>query len=217
MSAVFAPSPTPNFSLARAIAAASPGAVLTGQLVPLNNIGPLRVTYNWLYSALNCDPSDASTFGWVLNRTSTGTQISLSPQQPYCGMTLYASVRPDLDYTVQVQAPFSADWITAVGADEIMTLTEQGFLTISLQGLNGSYLCADSTPTSHDGHGGYLFHSSSAAIGPASSFFVVVNAVHQDVGIPLTRTLDPVALAAALAAQGAVAPDALARNILSLA
>jgi hypothetical protein len=202
--------------LVRALQAASPGAVLSGQLVPLNNIGPLRVSYNWLYSALNCDPNDQSAFGWVINKVGAGSGISLSPQQPFSGMTLFASVRPDYNYTVQVQAPFSADWITAVGGDEIMTLTQQGFLTISLQGLNGNYVCADTSQTAHDDHSGYLFHSSAGSIGPSVSFFVVVNQVFQDLGIPLASMLDPADITAALAAQGAVDPTALTRSILSL-
>lgn len=198
-----------------AFEAASPGAVLTGNLVPLNNIGSLRVTYNWLYSALDCDPTDSSAFAWVISKVGTSSQVSLSPQAPYSGMTLYASVRPDYEFTVQVQAPFSADWITAVGGDETMTLTQQGFLTIALQGLNGSYLCADGAQTSHDDHSGFLFHSNAGAIGPASSFFVVVNQVHQDVGIPLASTLDPADITAALVAQGAGDPGALTQFILS--
>jgi hypothetical protein len=205
-----------QIDLVRCLEAASPGAVLSGQLVPLNNIGPLRVTYNWLYSALNCDPTDQSSFGWVINKVDSGARVSLSPQQPFSGMTLYASVRPDYNYTVQVQAPFSADWITAVGADEIMTLTQQGFLTISLQGLNGSYVCADGSQTPHDNHSGYLFHSSAGSIGPSSSFFVVVNRVFQDVGIPLASTLNAADIAAALAAQGASDPAALTQRILAL-
>lgn len=206
---------TRQIDLVAAFKAASPGAVLSGALVPLNNIGSLRVTYNWLYSALNCDPTDSSVFDWVINKVGAGSQISLSPQQPYSGMTLYASVRPDYDFTAQVQAPFSADWITAVGGDETMTLTQQGFLTIALQGLNGSYLCADGVQTPHDGQSGFLFHSSAAAIGPSSSFFVVVKQVHQEVGIPLASALNPVEITAALVAQGAGDPGALTQLILS--
>ena len=206
---------TSPIDLAAAFAAASPGAVLSGNLVPLSNIGPLRVTYNWLYSALNCDPTDSSAFAWVINKVGSGTQVSLSPQDPFAGMTLYASVRPDYEYTVQVQAPFSADWITAVGGDETLTLVQQGFLTISLQGLNGSYLCADGSQTSHDDHSGFLFHSGAGSVGPAASFFVAVNQVHQDLGIPLASALDPAELAAALAAQGAVDAQALTQRILS--
>jgi hypothetical protein len=202
--------------LVRSFETASPGAVLSGQLVPLNNIGPLRVTYNWLYSALNCDPNDQSAFGWVINKVDAGARVSLSPQQPFSGMTLFASVRPDWNYTVQVQAPFSADWITAVGGDEIMTLTQQGLLTISLQGLNGNYVCADGSQTPHDDHSGYLFHSSAGSIGPSASFFVVVNQVFQDVGIPLASALDPAEIAAALATQGASDPAVLTQRILLL-
>jgi hypothetical protein len=197
------------------IEGANLGAVLSGQLVPLNNIGPLRVTYNWLYSALNCDPRDQSPFGWVINKVGSGANVSLSPQERHSGMTVYASVRPDYSYTVQVQAPFSADWITRVAGDETMTLAQQGLLTIALRGLNGSYLSADGSQTGHDGHSGYLFHSNAGSIGPSSSFFVIVNKVHQDIRIPIARTLEEADITAALAAQGATDPKSLTERILS--
>ncbi|APC14642.1 hypothetical protein BLL42_02425 [Pseudomonas frederiksbergensis] len=206
-----------QITLSGSLKAANPGAVLSGQLVPLNNIGNLRVKYNWLYSALNCDPSDETPFYWVISKIDGDKNVSLSPQQPFSGMTLYASVRPDYSNAVQVQAPFSADWITAIGGDETMTLTEEGLLTIALRGTNQSYLCADSSPTSHGDHSGYLFHSSAGSISSSSSFFVVVNKVFQDVGIPLASELDPSELAAAMQAQGADDPCALTQRILSLA
>lgn len=51
-----------SFSMTQALGTAQNGPVFAGQLVPLNNVGPLRITYNWLYSALNCDPNDKSPF-----------------------------------------------------------------------------------------------------------------------------------------------------------
>jgi hypothetical protein len=205
-----------NHDLEAAFAAADAGPVLSGTLVPLNNIGALRATYNWLYSALNCDPNDTSPFTWILSRVGTGTQVSLSPQQPYAGMQLFASIRPDNGYTAELQAPGSADWITAVGADEIMTLTQQGMLTISLQGLNGNYLCADSGQTGHDDHTGYVMRSGAGAIGPGASFFVLVSQVHQPLDITLAASLDIATVGTALAAQGAADPAGLAQRILAM-
>ncbi|ALV04880.1 hypothetical protein [Roseateles depolymerans] len=202
-------------NFADAFAAASPGPVLSCNLFPLNGIGPLRVTYNWLYSAVNADPNDSSAFTWVINKVGSGGQVSLSPEAPFRGMTLYASVRPDYQYRVQVQAPFSADWITAVGSDEILTLIPQGFLIISLQGLNGCYLCADASQTSHDDHSGFLFSSASGSIAPAASFLVLATQVHQDLDIPLGRDLDKADLVACLSAQGVVNPEAFAQHALS--
>lgn len=198
------------------LAGANDGPLLAAKLVPLNNIGPLRVTYNWLYSALNCNPADPSPFGWVISKLGSGSQVSLSPQQGYNGMTLFASVRPDYNYRIQTQAPFSADWITAVGADEVLTMTSLGFLTIALQGLNGSYLAADDQQTEHDGYSGYLFNSNAAASGPASSFFVAVSEVLQPgLAIPRIGDLDVGRVEALLAGQGAPDPAGLTRRIFT--
>jgi len=205
-----------NVDIVLALQAAQPGAVLTCQLIPQNNVGALRVTYNWLYSALNCDPNDTSPFYWVMSKIGSGSNVSLSPQQGYEGWTLYASVRPDLDYTVQVQAPFSADWIKAVAGDETLIPTDLGFLTIAFQGVNGKYLSVDGTETPHDGHSGYLVHSSADAPGPSTNFFAAVNQLHQNVDIALVNELDFDDVVTALASRGVANPQAMARTILSL-
>lgn len=216
-----------TFDLAQCMQAAAPGAVLSGQLIPLNNIGPLRVTYDWLFSALNCDPGDTSVFNWVISKTGSGATVSLSPQQPYCGLTLYAGVKlyqynqpfsglVEKVYWVGVQTPFLNDWLTTVGADEEMTLTDLGFMVIALQGVNGSYLCADGSQTQYGDHSGYLFQSSAGSPGPASKFFLAVTQVHQQgLGIPLASTLDPAAVTAALSSMNATNPQQLVRQALS--
>lgn len=207
--------PTSQTNVADAVAAADPGPVLKGQLYPLNDIGKLRVTYNWLYSAVNCDPGNTSDFVWVINKTASGN-VSLSPADQHAGMTLYASVRPDWSYTVQMQAPNSADWITAVGADEELTLGDEGMLIITLKGLNGSYLEADASSTTHDGTSGYLFHSSAAQPGPASKFFLAVTEVLQPAAtVTLADTLTAGTVQTALTAQDATDPSALARQIVT--
>lgn len=207
---------TTPIDLRACLQAAEPGPVLTGQLVPLCNVGPLRINYNWLYSALNANPGLTAPFAWVLAKRGTGATISLSPQLGYSGMTLYASVRPDDNGTVQVQAPFSADWITAVGADEVLTLGQTGLMTITLQGLNGRYVAVDATPTSHDGQSGYLLHSAATAVGPASSFFVLVSQVHQNLGIPLACDLDRSAVSTSLSRLGVADAADFTSRLLAL-
>jgi len=189
--------------LSAAIASASPGAVLEAQLFPVvGTVGRLRITYNWLYSALNCDPNDASTFAWIVNKLANG-QVSLSPSDGYAGMTLYASVRPDLSDFVQVQAPYSADWITAVGGDESLTMNDLGFLTINLTGLNGQYVAVNQSATSHDNHAGYLVQSNASAAGPWTNLFVAVTQTLQSgLAVPMGSELSQETISAALAAQG---------------
>lgn len=201
-------------ALTNALEAASPGPFLEAQLFPLDGHGNIRVTYNWLYSALNCDPNDTSTFTWVLNKTDGGT-VTLSPGEQYDGMTLFASVRPDWDYHVQVQAPNSADWITSAGGDEHLTMTELGFLTINLQGLNNQYLAVNGSATGHDGHSGYRFQSNASTTGPSTNMFVAVNQVLQP-GIDVTRASDlsPQDITAALEAQGVANADRLSAAIV---
>ena len=202
-------------SITGALASASTGAVLQGQLFPVSNSGALRITYNWLYSALNCNPADSSEFLWTLNKVDDNGTISLSPSQGYQGMTLYASVRPDWSYFVQVQAPNSANWITAVGGDERMTMTELGLMTITMTGLNGQLLAVNSSPTSWQSHSGYKLQSNGGTVAsPSTSFFVAVSQILQPAVI-LPRAVDlPIAgIVAALAAAGSPDPAPLARQI----
>jgi hypothetical protein len=205
-----------RFDLTSYVLAAQDGPLLAAKLIPLNNAGPLRVTYNWLYSALNCSPNDSSAFAWVISKIGAGPHVSLSPQVHYRGMTLYASVRPDHAMFVEVQAPFSADWITAVGSDETMTMTELGFLTIALQAFDGSYLTLNSSQTEHDGRSAYKLQSSVRSVSAASSFFVAVEKVLQpNLPVPLASGLDPEALKESLAASGAQNPAGLTQRILA--
>lgn len=138
---------------------------MQAELVSLSSKGKLRVTYNWLYSALNCDPNDNSTFLWNINSLG-GNKVSLSPQAGYAGMTLYASVRDDWYWQVEVQAPHSADWIRAVGGDEIIGMQTHDLGILGFTGFNGSYIAVDASTTSHNdsngnSHTGYLLHSTS--------------------------------------------------------
>jgi hypothetical protein len=205
-------------ALSSALDAAAPGAVMAAQLYPVVGLGQIRVTYNWLYSALNCDPNDSSPFVWVINKASNGV-VTLSPRAQYRGMTLYASVRPDHDNFVEVQAPYSADWITGVGGDERLTMTDLGFLTINLRGLNGQYLAVNAAPTGWDDsngtyHSGYKLQSNASAPGPSTNFFVAVTQNLQSrVALPLAAELSVDDVRAALEAHGAADVGALAEKI----
>lgn len=162
-------------TLIKAYEAAEPGPFLETEIVPLVGVGKIRVTYNWLYSALNCDPSDNSSFIWQIDKLSN-TKVSMSPKNEYAGMKLYASVRPDWDYFVQVQAPFSADWVTLVQADEEINYEPGDLLTASFKGLNGDYLSVNSSATSHDNHTGYKIQSNASATNNNSIWFLGVTA-----------------------------------------
>lgn len=151
--------------------AAQPGPVLEAELLPLSNQGRLRATYNWLYSALNCDPQDTSTFVWVLRKIDD-QHLSLSPRSGPAGRTVYASVRDDLNYYVQVQAPYSADWITGVGRDEVLTWVPAD-LFMQFKGFNGSLLSVNPALTSHANHSGYqVMSNASDTLSPTNTWLV---------------------------------------------
>ena len=208
-------------ALTSALAAATPGAVLIAELYPVVGVGKLRVTYNWLYSALNCDPNDNSSFLWVVNKASNGV-VTLSPLQEYRGMTLFASVRPDWYDYVQVQAPHSADWITRVGGDEQLTMTDLGFMTINLRGVNGQYLAVNSGPTGHedsDGnyHTGYKLQSNASAPGTSTNIFLAVTRnLQASAVLPLVAELRLEEIRFALETQGALEAGALAETIAAI-
>lgn len=207
-----------TLTLANALDNAGPGAVLQAQLFPVEGSGNLRVTYNWLYSALNCDPNDTSMFTWVFTKLS-GNAVALSPAAQYSGMTLYASVRPDISYYVEVQAPYSADWITAIGGDETLTMNDLGLLTVNFQGVNGQYLAVNPNTTTHDdssgnSHTGYLLQSNAPSPGPATNMFVAVTQLLQDgIEVPLATSLSVSDIGTALAEQGVKNATAIATSI----
>lgn len=177
--------------LAEALATAAVGDVAEAVLIPLSKQGKLRVTYNWLYSALNCDPNDGSDFVWRLTKLDAD-HLALSPRDPYRGMQLYASVRDDWSWYVQVQAPYSADWITAIGRNEIIAVQGSDLLTISLQGWNGQYLSVNTTITGHDDHAGFKLQSQNPVDANSRTFFLGVTALLQpNLGLPLRTELDP--------------------------
>jgi hypothetical protein len=208
-----------DLSVTEVVSVAGVGPVLIGEIFPLG-VGKVRVTDNWLYSALNCDPGDPSGFSWVFQKMPGGA-VSLSPQAAYAGMTLFASVRPDNDCFVGVQAPGSADWITQAAGDEEMTMTDLGLLIVELQGVNGSYLGANGSPTSYNDssgnpHSGYRIQSNIATPDPSSKFFVAVQQNLQAAAqTTLYSSLSLAEVSAELEQQGVADPQALASAIFA--
>lgn len=190
--------------LSKTIAAATTGAVLQTELIPLSNQGKLRIYYNWLYSSLNCDPNNTSAFGWIINKLDdTHVSLSPAPANTYNDMTLYASVRDDYNWILQVQAPFSADWITAVGGDETIEMDSLGTLMVRFKGFNGQAIAVNGQITNHDGNSGYLLQSLGASDPKTFTWFMSVTQVLQPaLQIPLGRTLSEADIREAYAASG---------------
>jgi hypothetical protein len=185
--------------LSGAWSSAAVGDVAAAVLIPLSKQGKLRVTYDWLYSSLNCDPGDNSDFIWLLTKVDDG-HIALSPRDQHEGRQLYASVRDDWNWNVQVQAPFSADWITAVGRDEILGIEGEDLLVISLRGFNGQYVTVNGSAWSYDGHTGFRLQSLSGGDPNARTFFMGVTEVLQDgLDLPLRPAVTADRIRAALA------------------
>lgn len=204
---------TENSHIRNALEAAEVGPMFEGDFLPTNGHGKLRISYNWLYSALNCDPRDNSSFPWVVSKVNTSA-VSLSPKNGYGGMHLYASVRPDWSYFVQVQAPRSADWITEASGDEELTLTELGFLTINFKGLNGKYIALNGSETPHDGHSGYKLQSNATAAGKNTNFFVSVSQILQSkLSIPQFTGQSPEEVERILSEHGLPNAEKIAKQI----
>lgn len=201
--------------LRAALGAAQTGPVFDAELISLTDKGRLRVTYNWLYSALNCDPSDDSDFEWTFSKRDDG-HIALSPKNPYRNMTLYASVRDDNANYLQVQAPYSADWIRAVGRDEILGLRSYGLLIVSLAGFNGQDLAVDSGISSHGGHAGYRVRSIGNAEVKARTWFLAIRrSLQTRLALPSAGELTPAELRRSLALAAVPATDDLIARLLA--
>ncbi|HEX4369126.1 MAG TPA: hypothetical protein VH023_19990 [Rhodopila sp.] len=189
------------------ISAADTGPLLQTELIPLTNQGKLRVTYNWLYSSLNCVSGDATTFAWTISKLDA-THVSLSPRDGYGGMTLYASVRDDINWLLQVQAPYSADWITAVGRDETIEMDSLDSLMVSFKGFNGNYIAVNGQMSDHGGHSGYRLQSLGAADAKARIWFMAVTQILQPgLRIPLRGEVTETDIRQAYAACGLTASE----------
>ncbi|WP_339869331.1 hypothetical protein [uncultured Algoriphagus sp.] len=149
------------------------GPFMQAELYSLTGLGKLRVTCNWLYSALNVDPQDGSPFLWEFSREAENL-ISISPTSSCIEHKIYASVRDDNQNFLQVQAPFSADWITAIGRDELITMNVQDLNLGTFKGFNNSYIRLDDSVTSHDNHNGYRLRSVGAEIDNNSVWYLKI-------------------------------------------
>ena len=197
-----------RLALQAAVAAAATGPLLQAELIPLSNQGKLRINYNWLYSSLNCNPNDQSTFNWTLNKLDA-THVSLSPTAGYAGMTLYASVRDDINWFLQVQAPYSADWITAVGRDETIAMDAMGELIVAFKGFNGQFIAVNGQASDHDGYSGYRLQSIGASDPKTYMWFMAVSQILQPrLQIPLRTTVTQADIRKAYTACGIAPSDA---------
>jgi hypothetical protein len=211
-----------GLSVAAAIAAADAGPALTAELFPLSGVGKVRVTYNWLYSALNVDPNDSSPFAWVFQKMPDGS-VALSPQAGYEGLTLYAFTYPDdnMRFVAQVGVP-GVDggppfWNTSPSG---MTLTELGLMTVELldSNVSGNYIGVDGSITSQGGHAGYVIPANVETPDPSSKFFVAVQQnLQAGEQAPLISSLSLAEVSAELGRQGAGDPQALAEVIFTAA
>ncbi|MBD2752516.1 hypothetical protein [Spirosoma validum] len=98
--------------------------------------------------------------------------ISLSPVVSCIGQPIYASVRDDINYYLQVQAPYSADWIKAVGCDEILTFTLHDLSIGQFNGFNGGYLSLNDNADNHGGHLGYRVRSIGSTFNQNAQWFI---------------------------------------------
>jgi hypothetical protein len=163
---------------------AAPGPLLTTTLVPLTNQGNLRITYTWFHSALNCDPNDGSSFLWAINKLDD-IHVALSPTD--CtdhGRPVYASVRDDYDWFVQVQAGWWSSWlpvgwITAINRDEVIRMQSHGLNIVQFQGFNGQNIAVNTQITSDRYHSGYRMQSTGSSNPQASLFFMGVTKLLQ--------------------------------------
>jgi hypothetical protein len=207
-------------SLAAAFAAADTGPVLAGEVFPLSGAGKVRATYNWLYSALNVDPSDSSPFVWVFQKMPDGS-VALSPQAQVDGLTVFVSVYPDdsFRFIAQMQSPEPdsgyPEWNTSPSE---MTLTGLDLLTVELMGTNGSYLGVDGPITQHGNHTGHLILSNVATPGPSSKFFVAVQQnLQTKAQVPLFTSRSETDVSSELERHGAGDSGALASAIRAAA
>lgn len=167
-----------NGSVSDLFNAASMGSFMQAEIISLTGNGKLRVTCNWLYSSLNCDPKDNSTFLWEFSKIDN-QHISLSPVNSCISNRIYASVRDDIDWYVQVQAPYSADWIVGVGRDEIIHLQFHDLSIAQLNGFNGSFITLNQNADSHGGHLGYRVRSIGTTFNEHAQWFIGIKSCLQ--------------------------------------
>lgn len=167
-----------NGSLSELLKAATTGPFMQAEIYSLTGLGNVRVTCNWAYSALNIDPSNGAEFLWQFNKIDDNN-ISLSPVSSCIAKTIYASVRDDNGYYLQVQAPYSADWITQVGRDEIIALKMHDLNVAELKGFNGAFFTLDNI-SSHQNHTGYRIRSLGSTFDKNMQWYLKIKRSLQD-------------------------------------
>lgn len=138
------------------------------EIISLTGKGKVRVTRNWLYSALNIDPDNHDEYIWTFVYDE-GDKIGLLASEH----NLLASVRDDWDWYVQTQAPHSAEWLhLPIGRNSRITLqlTDLGFAYFT--GWNGKYLTLNQDKDRHQNHAGYRIQSKSNSIDKHSLWFL---------------------------------------------
>ena len=200
-----------NGNIAALLKAAVPGPFMQAEIISLTGYGKLRVTCNWLYSALNCDPRDESTFLWQFNKIDD-ERISLSPVTSCISKPIYASVRDDDNYYLQVQAPFSADWITAVARDEEITFTLADLSIAHFEGFTGKLLTLNNEVSNHGSHQGYRVRSVGNTLGESSKWFVGIKNCLQS-GIQFSGAADIDSVNAQLTRNGVSLQSDVAKKI----
>lgn len=162
-----------NGSLHELLQAAENGPFMTAEIYSLTALGNVRVSCNWLYSSLNIEPGNGAEFLWQFNKIDDG-HVALSPASSCINQTIFASVRDDIGYYLQVQAPYSADWIRAVGRDETIGLKMHDFTIAELTGFNGSLFTLDSAISSHQNHSGYRIRSIGTTFSKESQWYLKI-------------------------------------------
>jgi|TARA_B110001469_G_scaffold101980_1_gene99879 hypothetical protein len=163
-----------NGSLSELLKSCDTGPFMQAQIFSLTGLGNLRVQCNWLYSALNVDPGTTGEFLWSFNKIDDN-HISLSPPTGTCiSKPLFASARDDNQYFMQVQAPFSADWITSAQRDETFYFEIHDLNMAVFKGFNGSYFQVDNAETSHGNWKAYRIRSIGNTVDKNTQWYIKI-------------------------------------------
>ena len=160
------------------LAKAEKGTAFSAQIFSIKG-GGLRVTCDWLYSALNIDPNDISGFLWEVKKIDD-SHVSLSPRNTCTSKPIYASVRDDYSWNIQVQAAHSADWITAVQRNETIEMEIGDLMMATFKGFNGKYFKRDASVTSHDGYSAYKIKSVGDNEDENTTWFLSINEIYSE-------------------------------------
>ncbi len=166
-------------SVQELMAASNSGPFMQAQIISVTGKGKVRVTCNWLYSALNVDTNDSSVFLWEFAKIDD-SHISLSPVTSCISQPIFASVRDDNNYFLQVQAPFSADWIIQVQRDETIAFKLHDLNVAELKGFNGDYFQLNASVSAHEGHSGYRIQSNGGTWNEDTQWFLKIEKSLQD-------------------------------------